>query len=71
MTFSCCVFESILLHCFQSNFEDTLAFRQMGSLWGALRRQISSHLGTLVAPWFQSGSKAPKRSQLGSLSDVF
>ena len=39
MTFSCCVFESILSQYFESNFEDLLAFRvpiglQMGVLGG-------------------------------------
>ena len=75
MTFSCCVFESILLQYFESNFEDLLAFRvpiglQMG-LWGHFWCQISAHFVTLVASWFQSGSKAPKRSHFGSLWGVF
>ena len=39
MTFLCCVFESILLQYFESNFEDLLAFRvpiglQMGLFGG-------------------------------------
>ena len=36
MTFSCCVFESILLQYFESNFEDLLAFigLQMGLFGG-------------------------------------
>ena len=44
---------------------------QNGSLWGTLRDQISAQLATLVAPWFQGGSRAPKRSHFESLWGVF
>ena len=44
---------------------------QNGSLWGTLRDQISAQLATLVAPWFQGGSRAPKRSHFWSLWGVF
>ena len=42
-----------------------------GSLLGTLRDQISAKLATLVAPWFQSGSQAPKRGHFESLWGVF
>ena len=42
-----------------------------GSLLGTLRDQISAQLATLVAPWFQGGSRAPKRSHFESLWGVF
>ena len=42
-----------------------------GSLWGILRDQINAQLATLVAPWFQGGSRAPKRSHFESLWGVF
>ena len=32
----------------------------MGLFWGALRDRIRPQLATLVAPWFQGGSRAPK-----------
>ena len=42
-----------------------------GSLLGTLRDQINAKLATLVAPWFQSGSQAPKRSHFESLWGLF
>jgi len=44
---------------------------QMGLFWGALRDRIRAQLATLVAPWFQGGSRAPKRSHFESLWGVF
>ena len=32
----------------------------MGLFWGALRDRIRAQLATLVAPWFQGGSRAQK-----------
>ena len=76
MSFSCCFFGSIFLEYFLLYFEYFVGPKgphggQNGSLWGTLRDQISAQLATLVAPWFQGGSRAPKRSHFGSLWGVF
>ena len=80
MTFSCCVFRSVLLKYFFLEFGGFVGPQGLhkypnGSLWGTLRDQISAQLATLVAPWFQGGSQAPKKEPLwvtwGCLFEVF
>ena len=68
MTFSCCVFESILLDDLSLNFEDLLALRvpvgfQMGLFWVPGGAKLVHNLG----PWWQHGSRVAPRLQKGAI----